>query len=282
MSDQKLNCLITGAAGTLGKAIAIHLGRLGHSIALIDLDQKQLDATQQRLQSEGITCQGHVADVTSPEAWKELLEALRREWTSLHVLINNAGVLEVEEFARSDWQRWRSVVEVNLLGTALGCHAAGSWLMESATPGNPSRVLNIASYTGFVPIPWASAYTVSKSGVIALSESMAIEWHSDPVTVTVACPGFFPSGLFSRRQPGDATLAAAINRFVEKSSLDASSVADAAVAGMFAGRSRVIVPARARWLWRLKRWMPDWFLRRLARISHSYRARLQRRLEEES
>ncbi len=231
---------------------------------------------QAAIEASGGTARCEPLDVTSLDSWRQLHTRLSADWAGLDVLVNNAGILFAADFVDSDWEAWRHTLDVNLLGTVLGCKVMGKWMCGQQ---RPSHVVNIASYTGFVPIPWSTAYTVSKAAVIALSESLAVEWAPKSVRVTVVCPGFFPSELFDTMEDAEASLADGIRRLLRKSSLTADQVARETVRGMQAGRLYVITPRAARWLWWLKRWMPRRFLRRLTSTAHATRARIRERID---
>ncbi len=269
--------LVTGAAGTLGRALSLELSRVGYSVALADTETSRLAEVRTAIEMRGGIARCELLDVTSPDSWRHLQARLAVEWPRLDVLVNNAGVLFAADFVHSDWETWRHTMDVNLLGTVLGCKVMGGWMCGQT---GTSHVVNISSYTGFVPIPWSTAYTVSKAGVMALSEALAVEWAPHAVQVTVVCPGFFPSELFATIDDAEPTLAEGIRRLLRKSPLTAEQVARETVRGMRAGRIYVITPAAARWLWRLKRWLPGRFLRRLTQSAHVARARIRTQLQD--
>lgn len=277
--------VVSGAAGTLGKAISRELARRGYALALADCDIDGIRSLETELnqQSEYQRSGGHVTcyqlDVTNPADWQALHDDVRNRWPNLDVLVNAAGCMVAGELAQTTWEQWSRVVNVNLLGTGLGCHTFAEWL--SGSP-HPSHVLNVGSVASFVPLPWGSAYAVSKAGVLALSESLQAEWQPRSVCVTTVCPAFFESGLFASGEYANELSERVTQFMVGKAKLTADEVASASIQAMECQQRYVIMPAKARWLYRLKRLAPGWLVSMVSRRAHGLRARLRRELAEEA
>ncbi len=276
-STQK-NVVISGGAGALGQAMGCELVRRGHRVVLADLDLECTRSACQSMDPTGERATAHQLDVTDEASWQALHDQLRSEWKHIDWLVNAAGCMACSEFGKEVWQQWSQVVQVNLMGTALGCHTFAPWLSGS---DDRTHVINIASMAGFVPFPWGSAYAVSKSGVVALSESLQAEWQPRNVRITVVYPGFFDSGLFGRGSFGDELCERVVERMVQRSRLTARQVALAAIDGAERGRQYVILPAQIRWLHRFKRLAPGWLVRHVSREAYRLRAGLRKELEAE-
>jgi short-subunit dehydrogenase len=123
-------------------------------------------------------------------------------------------------------------------------------------------IINIASSAGFASAPQMSAYNATKAAVISLSETLATEWSGTGIQVSVAMPGFFRTRLLDTlRAPPEASGLA--RRLMHGSGHEAGAAARA-ILGAAADRTLHIVwPREYRWAWRLKRFFPLWFLRRL-------------------
>ena len=264
-ADVPRSGIVTGAAGGLGRALAVRLARDGWRLALADLDEAGLTETLLLVQNAG--GQGHceLLDVTNAVAWEQLRDRLQSRWPRLDLLVNNAGVCgagAVGEFPLDDWQ-W--ILDTNLNGPIYGCHAMVPWLVEGQGQlASPCYVLNIASVAGLVSPPTMGAYNVAKAGLIALSETLFHELHPRGLGVTVACPGFFqsqliPCGRFSSEQTRRRA-----EEFSATARLSADGVADRAVRAMYRRKLYVVDGLRARLLWRLKRFLPGLFHRLLS------------------
>ena len=271
--------VVSGGGGTLGAALAWALAQRGYAVLVADIHEEAAEAVAARLNSAGRTAIACHLDVNSLESWQSLLRRTDERGACVRVLVNAAGKYFCGDFKSTDWNAWHEAFDVNFQGTLFGCRTFGNALCDQDGPGH---VINIVSYTAFVPLPWATAYTVSKAAVLALGEVLSTEWKPENVSVTAVCPGFFPSGLFGEMEDTDPVLREGVRRFLARSRLSADEVARAAVDGGLSGKPLVIVPAAARWLWRWKRWMPRWFQERLTYLALRTRRRLQQKVQRES
>ena len=185
--------------------------------------------------------------------WSALHDRLRGEWTSLDLLVNAAGVGATGEVGTLPESQWRRVLDTNLLGTALGCETFLPWLRETETR---SHLVNMASIAAILAPPSMAAYAASKAGVVALSEAIAAECSRGRPGVTVACPGFFRSGLLGSWHFGDDVQRREAHRRMAVTGWTSDRVADRVLTAVDRNRRYVVVGAQARWLWRLKRLAP--------------------------
>src|SRR6185369_6742508 len=192
MPNPRRNAIVTGSAGTLGRAIAVRLARDGWRIALADLNDDGNRETAAAVAAAGGEARCERLDVTDAAAWRALVERLRAEWSQLDLLVNNAGIAGAGRVGVMSLDDWRQIVDVDLWGVIYGCHTCIGWLQENAAR---PHVVNIASFAGFASLHEMGAYNVAKAGVISLSETMRMDLAARHVGVTVVCPTFFPSGL---------------------------------------------------------------------------------------
>jgi len=157
---------------------------------------------------------------------------------------------------------WRWIVDINLLGVVHGCRAALPY-MRAAKHGS---IINIASAAAFACGAYMSAYSVTKAGVVALSESLSQEFASAGVRVTVAMPGFFATNLLNGSR-GAPEVAATARRLMDSSSVTADEVAAIILDAAARRRMHVVLPKEYRRLWRWKRWFPEHFLRTFPKLA---------------
>jgi len=253
--------LITGAGSGLGRAIAIQLGRGGWELALADIDVKTCEETAQRVRAIGGLARVELLDISSLEQWSVLVSRLKNEWPVLDLLVNNAGIAaegKIGDFPLADW---RQVLNVNLLGTIYGCHFCHDWLV--ANPDG-AHVINVASAAAFLCAPGMGAYSVSKAGVISLSETLYAELRPLGVGVSVVCPGFFQTNLLEDAHFQDDQQRAFAQRLMRDSPISAENVARAAVRAIRRKQLYVVLPFRARALWWLRRLWPTTIMRFVA------------------
>ncbi|MEA2368220.1 MAG: hypothetical protein QOH38_938 [Thermoleophilaceae bacterium] len=163
--------LITGAASGIGAATADELRRRGARVVGLDVNADGDDI---------VAC-----DVRDQEAvMRAVPEAIERLGGGLDVLINNAGVGFAQGSGAPPDERALAVIDINLLGPWRVTAAALPALRESR-----GRVVNVASGLAHLTLPFATAYCMSKRGLVAYSDALRME-HGDAITVTTVYPGY--------------------------------------------------------------------------------------------
>ena len=250
---------VTGAASGLGFAIADCLARDGWTLGLLDLSASRLEQAVNRLRTFSAgEVNGYPGDVASPSFVAAAVDDFVARRDGLDVLVNNAGVAVAGPVELTPVEDWRWIVDINLLGVVWGCRAALPTLKRQGR----GLVLNIASSAGFAAAPQMAAYNVTKAGVIALSETLVAELAGTGLQVSVAMPGFFRTHLLDemRAPPEENRLA---HQLMDHSGHDPVEAAAALLAAAAAGDTWIVWPREYRLAWRLKRWFPGWFLRRV-------------------
>ena len=253
--------IVTGAASGLGRALCVRLARDGYLIAICDIDLTGAAETLNRVEAAGGSGRVEPLDVTDPLAWEALRERLEHDWPQLDLLVNNAGVVVSGDVGRCSLDDWRWIVDANLWGVIHGCHVCVDWLKR-----NPrgSHVINTSSLAAIGSFPGMAAYNVTKAAVVSFSETLHAELGRHRVGVTVLCPSFFPTALLDNGRfasPAEQRIARA--EFT-RTKLTAEKVADAAVRAMARKQFYVVLPAKARVLWWIKRLSPRLFFRVIA------------------
>jgi NAD(P)-dependent dehydrogenase (short-subunit alcohol dehydrogenase family) len=183
--------IITGASRGLGKAIALELARGGAALALIGRDEVKLKETAAEVaQADG---EAHIftADVAKVGQVHALRERIQEQFGRVDILINNAGVMLRKPLVDCTLEEWRTVIESNLTSVFLMCHAFVP-LMRGLGYG---RIINIASTMSHVALPGRTAYAASKSGILGLTRSLALELAADGIAVVSVSPGPFATEL---------------------------------------------------------------------------------------
>jgi NAD(P)-dependent dehydrogenase (short-subunit alcohol dehydrogenase family) len=197
--------VISGGAEGIGLSIARALGKQGMNVVLGDIDPVQLDAAVSLLKSERVPALGVVMDVTQLGLWQHLAEQAVKQFGKVHMLVNNAGVGGgTGTIEQTDTMDWRWVLDVNLMGVLYGTQTMVPLIKEQ---GEGGWIINVASMAGMVGVPYAGAYTATKTAVVGMSESWHAELKSHNIHVSVLCPAFVKTriNLSERnRQPGYA------------------------------------------------------------------------------
>lgn len=259
--------VVTGAASGFGRSVCLQLAARRWQVAAVDLNAAETadwKALGEEVESLGGGWLPRPFDVREPAGWRELADLLEDRWPGIDLLVNAAGVGATGEVGQLPLEQWRRIIDTNLLGTAIGCETLLPQLRRQRAP---SRLLNVASIAGILAPPSMAAYSASKAGVIALSEAIAGECRGQP-TVTVACPGFFRSGLLDSWHFSNGREQREARRRMELTGWTSAKVAEWVLAATFAGRRYAVLGRQARWLWRLKRLAPATATGLISRVYH--------------
>ena len=124
-------------------------------------------------------------DVTSEEQWQSAVEQTEREFGTLNVLVNNAGILKFNAVADTPLEEFRQVLDVNLIGVFLGMKA-GIPALKRAGGGS---IVNLSSTEGLGATVFCGAYTASKFGVRGITKVAALEYGGDGIRCNSVHPG---------------------------------------------------------------------------------------------
>jgi NAD(P)-dependent dehydrogenase (short-subunit alcohol dehydrogenase family) len=208
--------VITGAARGMGLATAEMFAAEGARLALCDRDEQAVRANADRLGQFGAGC-----DVASESDVQRFCNAAESALGGIDGLINAAGILIMKPLLETALAEWQRVLDVNLTGTMLMCQNLAP-AMQRAGGGT---MVNIASIGGLRPGPNSSAYSVSKAGVIMLSNALATELGPQ-IRVNTVCPGTIPTDMVTD------LLAVARDRLIETPALKRLGTAEDVVRAM--------------------------------------------------
>lgn len=188
--------LITGGASGIGRALAERFAAAGAHLVLLDRDAVALDRTVKELRAAGATAHGHLVDVTDGDSVLRARDAVRAEHGPIDVLVNNAGVVFGGPFLDVPMERHLATYRVNVLGVVAITHAFLPDLI-----GRPeAHVVQIASASGYLGVPFGATYASSKWAAIGFAESLRLELAElghRHVHVTTVCPSYVATGLFA-------------------------------------------------------------------------------------
>ncbi|GAA2243883.1 SDR family NAD(P)-dependent oxidoreductase [Herbiconiux moechotypicola] len=175
--------VVTGGASGIGRGIAEQLIAEGATVVIADVQQDALDATAAEIGATGIR-----VDVTDPASVEALAAETVERFGSVGILVNNAGVGPLARIADLRLADWKWLIDVNLWGVIHGVTTFLPLLQKNPDGGH---IVNTGSMASFSPMAGAGAYAVTKYGVAALTEALALELAEDgsPVHVTLLAPG---------------------------------------------------------------------------------------------
>lgn len=188
--------VITGSARGIGKEIALRLAKDGFRIVLNDINESELNETEQEFTSNNIEVTSFVGDVTKPEDQQKLVQHAVDTFGSVDVFINNAGVEgQVGPLIESDPKQVDFVMEVNVKGVIYGISAAAKQMIKQ---GKGGKIINACSIAGQEGFEMLGAYSASKFAVKGLTQTAAKELAQHKITVNAYCPGIVGTSMWER------------------------------------------------------------------------------------
>jgi short-subunit dehydrogenase len=234
--------VVTGAAGGIGRGLALELARRGAPLALVDVDAAGLARTRALAAAHGVRVSTHATDVADRAAMAALPDAVVAEHGAVHLLVNNAGVSVAAPVAELDLDDLAWLLGVNLWGVVHGCR----FFLPHLARAPRAHVCNVLSDFALLGFPTKSPYCAAKFAVRGFSEALRAELAGSSVGLTCVYPGPVATDLVRRGRAWDAAKQAAEAEFVASRAIPVAKVARRTLAGIERGRARVLIGAETR------------------------------------
>lgn len=259
-TKSKERVLVTGASGGIGEALAGRFARANHDLVLVARSGDKLKSLADKLIGKyaiDVTC--IVSDLAKPGEVPKLATTLKRSKLDVDILVNNAGINHVGPFDKLDLSAHQDLIALNITATT---DMLAHFLPPMAARGH-GRVLNVASTSSFVPIPFMATYAASKAYLLSLTESLSEEFRGRGIGFTALCPGDTATPMMDSMNEHNAKFV----KLIATTVLDVKEVADAGFDACMKGQV-IRIPGK----FNLTQAVPKWLTRRvfgfMGRLAH--------------
>lgn len=177
--------MITGAANGIGEACALRFAREGAHIVCLDVAEAANAATAVSCQELGGEAIALRCDVTDKESVATAVDTTLQKWGRIDTLVASAGIYTGSPLPDVSLPQWSRTIEINLTGTFLTNQAVAPVMIKQGS----GSIINLSSMAGKTSWPASAEYSASKSGVIGLTRSVAMELAAHGATANAVCPG---------------------------------------------------------------------------------------------
>ena len=192
-SFDKKTIVITGASGGIGECLAHDFAKAGAQLILTDINEQKLNILGNLIKDTYTTkVITYTIDVSNQDDVKEFAEYILQEFDKIDVLINNAGIGHLGELAETSIDKWKQLIDVNLLGPIYHTSA----LLPSMIKNKCGHIVNVSSGQAFYRMPTWGAYSVSKLALGAYSEILRHELRKFNIKVTTCYPFLINTGFY--------------------------------------------------------------------------------------
>lgn len=189
-SLQSKTAVVIGGGGHICSALSLGFAEFGAKVAIADLRiEKARDVSKlinERYPDSTIAYQVDASDRNSIEV---LLDKIVKDFSSLQIVVNGAGINSPKPFLEISESEWKEVFDSQLTATMFGCQVFGSYLLDK----NYGSIINISSASADPALSKAFAYSAAKAGIRNLTQNLGREWGTAGVRVNAIRPGFFPT-----------------------------------------------------------------------------------------
>lgn len=214
--------LVTGTTSGLGARFARILAACGAKVALTGRRVDRLDALAEEIRAAGGDCLPLALDMMDRESIKNVVEEVEGHLGTITILVNNAGIPDAQHAVKMSDELVDAVFDTNLRGPwDLSCEVARKMIAAKV----PGRMVNISSIGGFnYGGNGAALYSVTKSGIVRMTEVLAVEWSRFNINVNAIAPGAFSSEMMDGmvERMGDFSQAFPRKRICDPALLDST------------------------------------------------------------
>lgn len=176
--------VVTGGASGIGLGVTKRLARIGHPVAMLDLQGVALERESTALRGEGAKVLARIVDVTRRDDVEAAYSAIRRELGPIAIVVANAGITEASAFQTLSVANWQRMMDVNLTSVFHTIQAA----LPDMLAAKWGRIITISSHAAQSGAADRAHYSAAKGGVIGLTRALAREFAAQGITVNTIPP----------------------------------------------------------------------------------------------
>lgn len=264
--SQRAYAVVTGAGSGIGRSFALALGKRGGTVVCADINLDAAEETVSLLRQQGATGFAVACDVGIAEQVKQLAETAEQLMQHpVTLVINNAGVGLGGKFDELSLEDWQWVTHVNLWGVIHGCH----YFVPKFKQLGYGAIINVASAAAYTAAPEMTAYNVTKSGVLALSETLSAELKKAKIKVNVLCPTLVPTNIIKNGRIPSRYSGLADHALMNFAMTSSDAVAQLTLNRLDQGKLYTIPQLDAKLFWLMKRVSPTLYAKFLG-LSYTF------------
>ncbi len=193
--------IITGSTSGIGLGIAQGFAKEGINIVMNGFgDVDAIEKERVGLEAMGIRCVYNDADMTKPDEIVAMVNDTVKEFGSIDIVVNNAGIQFVQAVEEFPPEKWDAIIAINMSSTFHTVRVAIPHMKKQGW----GRVINIASAHALVASPYKSAYVTAKHGILGFTKTIGLEVARDNITCNAICPGYVLTPLVEKQIPDTA------------------------------------------------------------------------------